>query len=114
MIALATKYDVRVQVASSTVADRLPAMWGRDTLTTVVSSTSMKVLDMTAIAINHGLMSGMGLACVLIVTCVNSNYIRFGLLKVGFNMYFGMLSDAGNTLGNPVLRVLRLRGECIQ
>jgi hypothetical protein len=32
-------------------------MCGSDTLTTVVSSTSMKVLDMTAMAISHGLMS---------------------------------------------------------
>src|SRR5207302_8541821 len=31
-------------------------MCGSDTLTTVVSSTSMKVLDMTATAISHGLM----------------------------------------------------------
>jgi len=32
-------------------------MWGRETLTTVVSSTSMKVLDMTAMAISQGLMA---------------------------------------------------------
>src|ERR1700686_3997116 len=58
MIALATRYEVSVQVASSVLADRLPAMCGNDTFTTVVSSTSMKVLDMTATAINHGLISG--------------------------------------------------------
>ena len=62
MIALATRYEVSVQVASSTVAERLPAMCGSETFSTVVSSTSMKVLDMTAIAINQGLISGMGLA----------------------------------------------------
>src|SRR5271167_3388498 len=57
MMAFATRYDVSVHVASSLLADRLPAMCGSETLTTVVSSTSMKVLDMTAIAINHGLIS---------------------------------------------------------
>src|SRR4051794_31772819 len=37
MIALATRYDVTVHVASSMLADRLPAIWGSDTLTTLVS-----------------------------------------------------------------------------
>src|SRR5437667_5993099 len=55
MIALATRYDVRTHVASSIVADRLPAMCGSDTLTTVVSSTSMKVANITEIAMIHGL-----------------------------------------------------------
>ena len=54
-IALATRYDVSTHVDSSIVADRLPAMCGSDTLTTVVSSTSMKVANMTAIATIHGL-----------------------------------------------------------
>src|SRR5579872_4175602 len=57
MMALATRYDVSVHVASSVLAERLPAMWGRETLTTVVSSTSMKVLDITAMAMSHGLIS---------------------------------------------------------
>ena len=57
MMALATRYEVSVQVASSLLADRLPAMCGSETLTTVVSSTSMKVLDMTAMAISQGLIS---------------------------------------------------------
>src|SRR5580698_1765037 len=57
MIALATRYEVSVQVASSLLLERLPAMCGSETLTTVVSSTSMKVLDMTAVAISHGLIS---------------------------------------------------------
>src|SRR5262252_10351004 len=56
MIALATRYDVTVHVASSMVADRLPAMWGSDTLTTLVSSTSMKVASITEMAMIHGLM----------------------------------------------------------
>src|SRR4051812_33352918 len=54
MIALATRYEVSAQVASSGVADMLPAMCGRETFTTVVSSTSMKVADITAMAISHG------------------------------------------------------------
>src|SRR5262249_26085084 len=55
MIALATRYEVSAHVASSTVASRLPAMWGSDTLTTVVSSTSMKVENITDIATIQGL-----------------------------------------------------------
>ena len=57
MIAFATRYEVSDHVASSTVADMLPAMCGSATFTTVVSSTSMKVPNMTAIATNHGLMA---------------------------------------------------------
>src|SRR3954468_454575 len=57
MIAFATRYDVNAQVASSGVAERLPAMCGSETLTTVVSSTSMKVLIITAEATSHGLIS---------------------------------------------------------
>src|SRR3954462_8749143 len=55
MMALATRYDVTVHVASSMLADRLPAMWGSDTLTTLVSSTSMKVASITEIAMIQGL-----------------------------------------------------------
>src|SRR6185295_4379201 len=55
MIALATRYDVSAQVASSVVADIVLAMCGSDTLTTVVSSTSMKVANITAMATIHGL-----------------------------------------------------------
>ena len=36
------------------VAERLPAMCGSDTLTTVVSSTSMKVQNITAMATIQG------------------------------------------------------------
>src|SRR6185503_11142526 len=54
-IAFATRYEVRAHVASSVVADMLLAMCGSDTLTTVVSRTSMKVANMTAIATSHGL-----------------------------------------------------------
>src|SRR4051812_7056566 len=55
MIAFATRYDVSAQVASSIVDDRLPAMCGSDTFTTVVSSTSMNVANITEVAISHGL-----------------------------------------------------------
>ena len=54
MIALATRYDVSAHVASSIVADRLPAMCGSDTFTTVVSSTSMKVANITETAMSQG------------------------------------------------------------
>src|SRR5262245_44917583 len=55
MMALATRYDVSAHVASSVVAAMLLAMCGSDTFTTVVSSTSMKVANITAIATIHGL-----------------------------------------------------------
>src|SRR5438067_6287860 len=54
MIALATRYEVSAQVASSVVAESEPAMCGSETFTTVVSSTSMKVLLITAMATSHG------------------------------------------------------------
>src|SRR3954447_17210156 len=54
-IAFATTDDVSAHVASSIVAERLRAMCGKDTLTTVVSRTSMKVANITAIATIHGL-----------------------------------------------------------
>src|SRR5262245_51618760 len=56
MIAFATRYDVSTHVASSIDTDRLPAMYGSDTFTTVVSSTSMKVANITLIAMIQGLM----------------------------------------------------------
>src|SRR5215831_5839255 len=55
MMALATRYDVSVHVASSMLAERLPAMCGSETLTTVVSRTSMNVASITEIAIIQGL-----------------------------------------------------------
>jgi len=56
--ALATRYEVNTYVASSTDADRLPAMCGRLTFTTVVSSTSMAALIMTAMATGQGFRRG--------------------------------------------------------
>src|SRR5260370_39375280 len=58
MMALATRYEVSAHAASSVLTERLPAMCGRETLTTVVSSTSMKVANITATATIHGLMCG--------------------------------------------------------
>src|SRR5437588_11945103 len=55
--AFATRYDVSAQVASSTLAERLPAICGSDTFTTVVSSTSINVLNITDTAMIHGLIS---------------------------------------------------------
>ncbi len=55
MIALATRYDVSAHVASSIDAERLPAMCGSDTFTTVVSSTSMNVANITETAMSQGL-----------------------------------------------------------
>src|SRR5512140_2493487 len=52
--AFATRYDVSVHVASSLLADRLPAMCGSDTFTTVVSSTSMNVANIPERAVIHG------------------------------------------------------------
>jgi len=57
----ASTYDVSAQAASSTLAERLPAICGSETFTTVVSSTSMKVPNMTATATTHGLTKGWGL-----------------------------------------------------
>src|SRR5881628_2752469 len=72
MIAFATRYDVSAQVASSGVADRFPAMCGNETLTTVVSSTSMNVPNITATAMSQGLTDGvdtlefmLGISCVM-------------------------------------------------
>src|SRR5260370_3728393 len=58
MTALATRYEVRTQVASSWLAPRPPAMCGRATLAIEVSSTSMKVARVTVIATIQGLTRG--------------------------------------------------------
>jgi len=49
---------VRTQVASSWLAPRPPAMWGRATLAMEVSSTSMKVASVTVMAITQGFRLG--------------------------------------------------------
>ena len=53
MMALETRYEVRTQVTSSRPALRLPWMWGRETLTTLMSMTSMKVGTITVMATSH-------------------------------------------------------------
>src|SRR5579884_2831910 len=55
-IALATRYAVSTQVASSLLAPTLPAMCGSATLATLVSRTSIKVASITVAAMHHGLM----------------------------------------------------------
>src|SRR5271166_4488714 len=54
MMAFATRYEVTTHVPSSTVDARLPAMWGMETLTTVVSRISMKVASMTDMVTTQG------------------------------------------------------------
>src|SRR5579859_3202525 len=58
-MAFATRYEVSTQVASSGLAERVPPMCGSETLTTVVSSTSIKVPSITEMAIIHGLIVGL-------------------------------------------------------
>src|ERR1700761_2540154 len=58
MTALATRYEVRTQVASSWEAPRPPAMWGRATLAMEVSRTSMKVARVTVSAMAQRLCLG--------------------------------------------------------
>ena len=53
--AFATRYEVRTQVLSSMLTDRLPAMCGNETLAMLVSSTSMNVASVTVMATAHGL-----------------------------------------------------------
>jgi hypothetical protein len=54
-IAFDTRYEVRTQVLSSCVTERLPAMCGRETLAMLVSSTSLNVASVTVSATTHGL-----------------------------------------------------------
>src|SRR5579872_16720 len=61
-IAFDTRYEVTTHVPSSLVAARFPAMWGMETLTTVVSRTSMKVASITETVTTHGLTARCGLA----------------------------------------------------
>ena len=57
-MAFDTRYEVRTQVLSSCPAERLPAMWGSATLAMLVSSTSMNVARVTAMAMIQGLTAG--------------------------------------------------------
>src|ERR1700675_4407025 len=61
-MAFETRYEVSTHVLSSVPAERLPAICGRETLAMLVSSTSMKVASVTAIAMIQGLTAGRGRA----------------------------------------------------
>lgn len=91
MMAFATRYEVKTQVTSSIVAERLPAMCGSDTFTTVVSSTSMKVQNITEMAMIQGL------------TCFCSD-MRSGKRR-------GYIQDNGFANRSVSRRTLRHRGE---
>src|SRR5512140_2074771 len=71
-MALATRYDVSTQVASSGVTERLPAICCSDTFTTVVSSTSIKVPSITEMAMIHGLMTGLEDSVIELCRCQTS------------------------------------------
>ena len=78
-------------MASSTVADMLPAMCGSDTLTTVVSKTSMNVLSITAMAMIHGLMcSPLGFVGASIVGTTTAQGITRILPKEPQKPYFAL------------------------
>src|SRR3569833_1748450 len=54
-MALVTRELVRVQVDAAWLAERSPAIWGRATLATEISNTSIKAAMATTGAISHGL-----------------------------------------------------------
>src|SRR2546427_7987378 len=57
-MAFETRYDVSTHVLSSCPAERLPAICGNATLAMLVSSTSMNVASVTAMAMIQGLTAG--------------------------------------------------------
>src|SRR6266481_1342146 len=112
MMALATRYAVRTQVASSCVAPRPPAMCGRATLAMEESSTSMKVASVTVMATIHGLMlgrhgfstagcgswAGASGSCALgssSVVVAMRYLIRLWRLEVGFRVFAGRRQSLG-------------------
>ncbi len=62
------------------LAERLPAMCGSETFTTVVSSTSMKVLDITAMAMSQGLICGCACGAELIFVCGSPRKSKLDLI----------------------------------
>src|SRR5947209_3989164 len=101
IMAFATRYDVSVQVASSVLAERLPAMCGSDTLTTVVSSTSMKVLDITAMATTQGFTGGWPSALGVAIPSLYEN--RRGYRHSRSQQMIGVLTFLKNDLhGNSL------------
>ena len=73
---------MRTHVASSGVAERLPAMCGSETFATAVSSTSMNVASITEIAMSHGLKRG--------THSTGASARRRGRLRVGPSFSFHM------------------------
>jgi hypothetical protein len=59
----------------------------------------MKVLDMTAMAISQGLISGKACGLELIVLGYSSSYIRFDIRTLGFMEKLGNINPA---LGRPL------------
>jgi hypothetical protein len=64
-----------------------------------VSSTSIKVLDITAMAINQGFISGCAWGWELILGAGDSTFIRFDLSLIGFSEILILLvRHAGNSV----------------
>src|SRR6266404_5485354 len=61
MMAFDTRYDVRIHVDSSALADKLPEMCGNATFAIEVSSTSINVASVTVTAITQGLIEPSGI-----------------------------------------------------
>src|SRR6185503_468927 len=81
-MALDTRYDVKIQVLSSLLAPRLPAMWGRATFAMLVSRTSMKAAMATRTATSHGLTLGLQVSLLETLDCVVST-VGIGTLRLG-------------------------------
>ena len=60
-------------MASSLVAETLPAMYGNATAAMEVSSTSMNVANITAMAMTHGLVSGLETVTAPAVSALAAN-----------------------------------------
>src|ERR1039458_10364364 len=130
MMALATRYEVSTQVASSVVAERLPAIWGRLTLTTEVSSTSITALDSTAIATRFRraiilgqifILSEFGGACfslpiIFLARCAcaaspNNSALTLPLYGVSFGLLPRLKPEGSvNSTGNPTILETDLAG----
>ena len=80
-------------------------MWGSETLTTVVSSTSINVLSITAIAMIHGFIPE--------VTSVLSSNINYHFRR--FTMQcFDSLGRAMSSVASEAERLLASIGRCLQ
>src|SRR3984957_9587974 len=89
-MALATRYAVKTQVASSWVAPRPPAMCVRATLAIEESSTSMKVARVTVMATIHGLMRGrQGASGATIVCSAISTLFKVAVAMGSLSRFYG-------------------------